>query len=213
MKSTAGIVISLVLVLSLAVAVYAVFDGGQRAGGSGAAGIPSTIVLDFDELVSGSGAAGIPSTIVLDFDELVNVSELVVLGEIESSETITKIAPDTSQPVSLRGADQAIEVSQISFTVDEYVKGSGADVVTVTMPAGAHFELHGTEGKLTEGIRYVLFLFDPGLRGGGDFWGATYLTHGPQGIWQVDGSVAERIAPPAVLDLDDLLSKVRKAAD
>ena len=133
------------------------------------AAVAACLAFDRDQGSIGTGAAGIPSEIVLSLDELVKESELVVLGEIASSDTITKSAPDTSQPVSLRGANLSIEVSQISFAVDEYFKGSGGQAIRVTMPADAHFQAHGTEGKLLEGNKYVLFLFDPGLRGDGDF--------------------------------------------
>ena len=235
MKPIFGIGISLALVLSLAVSVYAVLDSGQRASGSGSAGAGAEVVLEIDELVnvselvvlgepesryavldsgqraSGSGSAGAGAEVVLEIDELVNVSELVVLGEPESSEIVRKRATDTSQPVHLRGADQIIEVSRVTFTVDEYFKGSGAKVISVTMPSASHFELIGTDGTLKEETKYILFLFDPDLRGGGDFWGDTYLTHGIQGTWQVNGTLAERIEPPASLTLDDLRSKARDA--
>ena len=188
-----GIGISLTLVLTLAVSVYAVLDSGQRA--------------------SGSGSAGAGTEVILEIDDLVDVSELVVLGEPESSEIVRKRATDTSQPVHLRGADQVIELSRVTFTVDEYFKGSGAEVISVTMPSAPHFELIGTDGTLKEEIKYVLFLFDTNLRGGGDFWGDTYLTHGIQGTWQVNGSSVERIAPSASLTLDDLRSQVGEAID
>ncbi len=71
------------MVLSLIAAAYMVY-GNQTSRGS-------------------SGAAGVGGEILLDLDELVGESELVVLGEMESSQTFTKTASDTSQPVSLRG--------------------------------------------------------------------------------------------------------------
>ena len=193
MRRTAGIGISLVLVLSLAVAAFVVYDA-QTAGGPGA------------------GATGAGWHILLDLEELVIKSDLVVLGEVESSEIVTKTAPDTSPPVDLRGEDYTIEVSRISFTVDEYLKGSGGDTVTITTSAGEDSDPHGTDNRLAEGTKYVVFLFDPNLLPGGDFWGDTYLTLGPQGIWQVSGSEAERRSPSKVLTLDSLRSEVSDAS-
>ena len=193
MKPIVGIAISVVLLLSLAISVYLVGDSDQPTGGSGSAGIASETILEIDELA--------------------NVSELVVLGEPESSEVVTKEATDTSQPEHLRGPKQVIELSRVTFTVDEYFKGSGPKIINVTMPAASHFQLLGNDGTLKEEITYVLFLFDPNLRGSGDFWGDTYLTQGLQGTWQVNGSSAERIAPPASLTLDDLRNQVAEASD
>lgn len=188
-----GMGIALILVLSLAVAGYAIYD-------SQTAGAPL------------SGTTGAGARILLDFDELVIKSDLVVLGEMESSETLTKTAPDTSYPENLRGEDISIQVSQISFTVDEYLKGSGGDTITISMP-GEEEPDHGAEDKLAEGTKYVVFLFDPSLRADGDFWGDTYLTQGAQGIWQVSSDDVQRLDPPVVLPLSDLWNAVSKESD
>ena len=106
MTRTVGIGISLVLVLSLAVAAYVVYNS-QTAGSPAA------------------GATGAGAFVLADLEDLATKSDLVVMGDIDSSENITKMAPDTSQPVELRGEDYPLELNRITFTVDEYLKGSG----------------------------------------------------------------------------------------
>ena len=89
-------------------------------------------------------------------------------------------------------------------------RGPGGDTVTITVAAAS--DPRGSEAKLDEGTKYVVFLFDPSLLTDGDFWGNTYLTLGPQGIWQVSGSEAERRFPHTVLTLDSVRSEVSDAS-
>ena len=182
-------------------------------------GIFLALVLSLTAVACGggpsSGATGAGGHILLDLGELTAESDLVVLGEVESSETITKTAQDTSQPVDLRGSDYTIEVKQVSFTVDEYLKGSGDDTITITLPAeDEHSDPHGTDAKLAEDTQFIVFLFDPSLRIGDEenFWGDTYLAQGAQGVWRVSGSDAHRLNPPITMTLENLKSEVRGTA-
>ena len=180
MKRTVGIGISLVLALSLAVAAYVVYNS-QTAGRHPLA----------------------------DLEFLATKSDLVVMGKVKCSETLTKLATDTSQPAELR-EDYPIELNRITFTVDEYLKGPGGDTVTITTQA--RNDPRGSENRLDEGTKYVVFLFDPSLLTDDDFWGDIYLTQGPRGIWQVSGSEAERRFRPTVLTLDRLRSEISDAS-
>ncbi len=198
MTRTVGIGISLVVVLVVAVAAYAVYDNQKDEGP-----------------VMGTGFGG---ETVLDIDELIRKSDLVALGEMASSEARTKTVEDASQPVDRRGDAYSINISEISFTVDEYLKGSGEDAITITISADeSNFHLHGPEtapaDKLAVGTEYVVFLFDPKLMTDSDFWGDTYLTQGDQGIWHVTGDDVVRQVPPLVMSLDDLRDRVTGASE
>ena len=194
MTRTVGIGISLVLALSSAVAAYVVYDS-QTAGGPA------------------SGAIGAGSMVLMDLEELARKSDLVVLGDVESSETFTKTVPDTSQPVESRLEDYNIELERISFTVEEYLKGSGGDTVIITTPARDNQAPDWSENRLDEGTKYVVFLFDPSLlTDDADIWDDTYLTLGTQAIWQVSGNEAERRFPSKILTLESLRSEVTNAS-
>ena len=99
-------------------------------------GIFVALVLSLAAVACGggpsSGATGAGGHVLLEIDELGAESDLVVLGELNSSEKITKTVQDTSQPADLRGDDYIIQVKQVSFTVSEYLKGSGDDTITIT---------------------------------------------------------------------------------
>ena len=158
-----------------------------------------------------SGGTGAGGHVLLNIDELAAESDLVVLGEIESSETITKTVQDTSQPADLRGSDYTIQVKQVSFTVSEYLKGSGDDTITITLPSeDDDFDPNGTDAKLAEDQQYVVFLFDPSLKIGDEenFWGDTYLAQGAQGVWQVSGDNVQRLNPPVTMTLANLKSEI-----
>ena len=151
-------------------------------------GIFVALVLSLAAVACGggpsSGATGAGGHVLLEIDELGAESDLVVLGELNSSEKITKTVQDTSQPADLRGDDYIIQVKQVSFTVSEYLKGSGDDTITITLPSeDDDFDPHGTDAKLAEDTQYVVFLFDPSLRIGDEenFWGDTYLGAGSAG--------------------------------
>ena len=195
MRQNAGIGISLVLVLSLAVIAYAAYIiySNQTAGGSAA------------------GATGAGSYVLADIDDLAAKSDLVVMGQIQSSENITKMVTDTSRPAESQAEKYTLELNQITFRVDEYLKGSGGGTVTITVPADS--DPSGSEFKLDAGTTYVVFLFDPNLLlTDDDFWAGTYLTQGRQGIWQVSGSDAERLEPRTVLTLQSLRTEIGKGS-
>ena len=195
MRQNAGIGISLVLVLSLAVVAYAAYIiyNNQTAGGSAA------------------GATGAGSYVLADIDDLAAKSDLVVMGQIQSSENITKMVTDTSRPEESQAEEYTLELSQITFRVDESLKGAGGDTITITVPADS--APSGSEFKLEDGTTYVVFLFDPNLLlTDNDLWAGTYLTQGPQGIWQVSGNDAERRSPPLVLTLESLRTEISNAS-
>lgn len=74
----------------------------------------------------------------------------MTLGEIEPSETITKKVQDTNQPADLPRSDYTIQVKQVSFTVSEYLKGSGDDTITITQPSkDDDLDPNGTDAKRT----------------------------------------------------------------
>ena len=188
MKQAVGIGISLTVMLALAVAGYMVYNNQTPQGASGAAGVGSPILLEIDDLAG--------------------KSDMVVLGEVASTQNVTKTVSDTSQPVDLRVDDYSIAISQIAFTVDGYLEGSGEDTITISMQADDRYK----GPSLSTGTQYVVFLFDPSLQTGGDFWGDTYLTLGAQGIWEVNGTDVVRVNPPLVLTLDDLKGQVTRAS-
>ena len=197
MRRTAGIGISLVVVLSLAATAYAAFMicNNQTAGGTG------------------TGVHGTGSYVLADIDDLAANSDLVVMGEIDSIANITKMAPDTSQPVENRGEDYAVKLRQITFTVNEYLKGSGGDTVTITMSPEDEHDPRGPGATMDDGAMYVMFLFDPNLLTDEDYWAGTYLTLGPQAIWKVSGHDAERLSPPFVLTLESLRAEISNGAN
>ena len=178
-------------------------------------GIFAVLVLSLAAVACGgglsSGAAGAGEHVLLDLDELAAESDLVVLGEIESSEKITKTVRDTSQPADLRGNDYTIQVKEVSFTVSEYLKGSGDDTITITLPSEDDgFDPNGTDAKLVGDTQYVVFLFDPSLKIGDEenFWADTYLAQGAQGVWRVSGADVQRLNPPITMTLEKLRSDV-----
>lgn len=199
MRRTVGIGVSLVLVLSLAIAAYVVYNW-QIAGG------PT------------SGATGAGSMVLLDIEELILESDLVVLGTVASNETFSKTVSDTT-PLEVSDTtpleeveDYVIELERVSFTVEEYLKGSGGDTVTITTSPRDDQAPDWSENTLDGGTKYVVFLFDPSLLTDDDFWGDTYLTLGTQGIWQVSGNEAERRYPSKILTLESLRSEVSDAS-
>ena len=189
MKQAVRVGISLTVVLALAVAGYMVYNSQTPQGSSGAAGVGAPIILDIDDLVG--------------------ESDMVVLGEVDSSETVTKTVSDTSQPEDLRGDDYSMTTKQIQFSVSEYLKGSDVNTITITMQEDERYK----GPALSTGTQYVVFLFDPSLQTGGDFWGDTYLTLGAQAIWEVDGTKVKRTNPPMELTLEDLKGQVDSASD
>ncbi len=188
MKQAVRVGISLTVILAFAAAGYMVYNSQTPQGASGAAGLGSSIILDIDDLA--------------------RESDIVVIGEVASSENVTKTVSDTSQPVDQRGADYSIETSRIQFTVSEYLRGSDGDVITITMQADERYKGPG----LSPGTEYVVFLFDPSLKTDSSFWGDTYLTLGGQAIWEVNGTKVARTHPPTEMTLKDLKSQIRRAS-
>ena len=189
MKQTVRVGISLTVILAFAVAGYMVYNSQMPQGASGAGGIGAPIILDIPDLA--------------------RESTIVAIGEVASSENVTKTVSDTSQPVDRRGPDYTIETSRIQFTVAEYLRGSDEGVITITMQADERYK----GPALSPGTEYVVFLFDPNLKVANSIWGDTYLPLGGQAIWQVNGANVSRTHPPTVMTLEDLKSQVNKAAN